>query len=135
MDWKTIILLNREERNIIKKIKINSEISTTNITAELKNVNNKVVFAEIVRNVLERADYHCRLARRNPYIPKINRNKQLKFAKKHLDKTEEFFDESKYNIFSSNNRHVWKHLNFEYKVKNTWSIVRTGIGNALVWIV
>ena len=130
----------REERNIIRKIKINPKLSASNIATELNATSAKRICPETVRNVLRNAGYHGRIARSKPYISKLNRKKRIEFAKIYLNKSPEFWnkviwsDESKFTIFKLNGRFVvWRKPNTELDVKNLHSTVKHGGGGVLVW--
>lgn len=130
----------REERKIIRKIKVNPKLSASNIAADLNATCNKRICPETVRNVLRTAGYHGRIARRKPYISKINRKKRIEFAKSHLNKSPEFWnkiiwsDESKFTIFKLNGRCiVWRKPNTEFDVKNLRPTVKHGGGGVMVW--
>ncbi|GFS91726.1 hypothetical protein TNCV_1492861 [Trichonephila clavipes] len=73
--------------------------------------------AETVQRVLRKAGYNGRVARKKPLIGKRNRVKRLKFAKEHILKPQQFWnevifsDESKFNIFSAVTVVVWCRVN------------------------
>ncbi|GFY28069.1 transposable element Tc1 transposase [Trichonephila clavipes] len=74
-----------------------------------------------------------------PLIGKRNRVKRLKFAKEHILKPQQFWnevifrDESKFNIFSSDGRRmVWRKPNTSHHPKHT-TTVKHGGGSMMVW--
>ncbi|GFW15418.1 transposable element Tcb2 transposase [Trichonephila clavipes] len=95
------------ERRVIHQVKIEPKISTPKIAASTSNTLGRSVSAETVRRVLRKAGYNGRVARKKPLIGKRNRVKRLKFAKEHILKPQQFWnevifsDESKFNIFGS----------------------------------
>ena len=77
----------------------------------------KSVSADTVRRAIKKAGYNARTARKMPFLNKINRKKRIDFANEYKNKTNEFWDkvifsdESKYNIFGSDGRHlVWRKI-------------------------
>ncbi|GFX25987.1 transposable element Tcb1 transposase [Trichonephila clavipes] len=93
-------------------------ISCSKIAASTSNTLGRSVSAETVRRVLRKAGYNGRVARKKPLIGKKNRVKRLKFAKEHILKPQQFWnevifsDESKFNIFGSDGRRmVWRKPN------------------------
>lgn len=76
-------------------------------------------------NVLHKASYKGRTARRKPFISKANKKNRLKFAKNFLDKQNSFWenvafaDESKFYIFMSDGViKVWRRTNAEMPKNN-----------------
>ncbi|GFU89800.1 transposable element Tcb1 transposase, partial [Trichonephila clavipes] len=93
-------------------------------TASTSNTLGRSVSAETVRRVLRKAGYNGRVARKRPLIGKRNRVKRLKFAKEHILKPQQFWnevifsDESKFNFFGSDGRRMSSDLNV---IENLWS--------------
>jgi len=84
--------------------------------------------------------YNGRVARKKPFISKVNLKKRLKFTNDHkkqglrLLETSHFSDESKFNIFGSGGRHmVWQKKKKELESKNLIPTVKHGDGSVLVW--
>lgn len=74
------------------------------------------------------------------FISKINKQKRLNFAKKYVNKAEDFWkrviflDESKFNIFGSDGCHkIWKKANKEMDLKNVRPTVKHGGESIIVW--
>ena len=98
------------------------------------------VSADTVRRAIKKAGYNARTARKKPFVNKINRKKRIDFANEYKNKTNEFWDkvifsdESKYNIFGSDGRHlVWRKNLEELNPKNTRKTVKHGGGGVMVW--
>ncbi|KAL7736041.1 hypothetical protein ACLKA6_003779 [Drosophila palustris] len=112
------ILTDQENSQIVKKIKKDPRITSTQIAAEVKEEFGKDVHPMTIRRVLHEADYNSCVARRKPLISPINQKKRLEFAKEFLSKPASFWDqvlftdESKFNIFRSDGRiTVWRKPN------------------------
>ncbi|GFT31389.1 transposable element Tc1 transposase [Trichonephila clavipes] len=108
--------------------------------ASTSNTLGRSVSAETVRRVLRKAGYNGRVARKKPLIGKRNRVKRLKFAKEHILKPQQFWnevifsDESKFNIFGSDGRRmVWRKHNTSHHPKHTIPTVKHGDGSVMVW--
>ncbi|GBL94260.1 Transposable element Tc1 transposase [Araneus ventricosus] len=130
----------REERRIVRQVRINPRTGTVKLTLKCKCRFRKSVNPETVRNVLRKQKYHGRVPQRKPYISKANRKARLAFAKMCLKQPTEFWenvifvDESKYNIFGSDGKQkVWLTSNTALHIKNLWPTVKYGGGNQLVW--
>ncbi|GFS92904.1 transposable element Tc1 transposase [Trichonephila clavipes] len=127
------------ERRVIHQVKIDPKISAPKISASTSNTLGRSVSAETVRKVLK-AGYNGRVARKKPLIGKRNRVKRLKFAKEHILKPQQFWnevifsDECKFNIFGSDGRRmVWRKPNTSYspKTHNSYCEARRWVGDGL----
>ncbi|GFX23802.1 transposable element Tcb1 transposase [Trichonephila clavipes] len=110
------------------------------VTASTSNTLGRSVSAETVRRVLRKAGYNGRVARKKPLIGMRNRVKRLTFAKEHILKPQQFWnevifsDERKFNIFGSDGRRmVWRKPNTSYHPKHTFPTVKHGGGSVMVW--
>ncbi|GFU68728.1 transposable element Tc1 transposase [Trichonephila clavipes] len=128
------------ERRVIHQVKIDPKISAPKIAASTSNTLGRSVSAETVRRVLRKAGYNGRVARKKPLIGKRNRVKRLKFAKEHILKPQQFWnevifsDESKFNIFGSDGRRmVSRKPNTSHHPKHTIPTVKHGCGSVMVW--
>ncbi|GFY21553.1 transposable element Tc1 transposase [Trichonephila clavipes] len=124
------------ERRVIHQVKIDPKISAPKIAASTSNTLGRSVSAETVR---KKAGYNGRVARKKPLIGKRNRVKRLKFAKGHILKPQQFWnevifsDESKFNIFGSDGRcMVWRKPNTSHHPKHTIPTVKHGGGSVMV---
>lgn len=129
-----------DERWIVRKIRQNPKLSAVKITNEVEIQLQKKVNPETVRNVLRKYGFNGRVARRKPYISKINKAKRLQFAKNHINKDISFWndviftDESKFNLYCSDGRtYVWRKVNTELEEKNIKATVKHGIKSVMVW--
>uniref|UniRef100_A0A0K8UV17 Transposable element Tc1 transposase n=1 Tax=Bactrocera latifrons TaxID=174628 RepID=A0A0K8UV17_BACLA len=134
------ILTPREERNIVTVVSANPIISAVKLTQDIYDSTQKKISPQTVRNVLYSAGYHGRVARRKPYISKVNKEKRFAFAIEHVNKPNSFWeniifsDESKFNIFGSDGaQKVWRKVNEEFQEKNLLPTVKHGGGNVMVW--
>ncbi|GFV46209.1 transposable element Tc1 transposase [Trichonephila clavipes] len=123
---------------VIHQVKIDPKISAPKIAASTSNTLGRSVSAETVRRVLRKAGYNGRVARKKPLIGKRNRVKRLKFAKEHILKPQQFWnevifsDESKFNIFGSDGRRmVWRKPNTSHHPKHTIPTVKHGGGSVM----
>ena len=80
------------------------------------------------------------LCLRKPLISNKNKKKRLKFAKKHINKSDTFWnnviwsDESKFELFNAKKRkRVWRKPNEGLKDVCIQSTVKHGGSNVLVW--
>lgn len=128
------------KRFIVLKVKENPRISAPKIGDEVRNNLKIDVCDETIRNVLRESKYNGRVARKKPFISKVNRKKRLLFSKEHQNKGIDYWnkviftDESKFNIFGSDGRRlVWRKPNEELNMKNVVSTVKHSGGNVLVW--
>lgn len=133
-------LSDRERSQIVRKVKKNPRISSTQIAAEVKEEMGKDIHPITVRRTLHEADYRSRVARRKPLISKANQTKRLAYAKEYISKPRDFWDsvlfsdESKFNIFQSDGRQtVWRKPNTELQKKNLAATVKHGGGGVIVW--
>ena len=93
-----------------------------------------------VDTIRKRAREPERVARKKPYVNKINREKQLKFAKEMLEKSVDFSknvvwsDESKFNLFGSDGEvMIWRTPREEFDPKCTIPTIKQGDGSVMIW--
>ena len=74
----------RHIQQIIRYIRTNKSTRRVTLT-RLKKIFQLNVHENIIRNALQLADYHHRVARRRSYLNKRDKKRRLKFAKEHKD--------------------------------------------------
>lgn len=134
------IFTESDERWIIRKVQADPKISAPKLANKVEKYLHKSVSPQTIRNVLKKNGLNGRVARKKPFVSKINRKKRLDYVKTHLNKNFDFWkqvlftDESKYNIFGSDGRvNVWRKANQELAPKNLRPTVKHGGGSVLVW--
>ena len=126
----------REDSRIIREIRRNPEESSSSVRQSLQlNVSSRTVCRRWNEAGLK--NYLCL---RKPLISNKNKKKRLKFAKKHINKPDTFWnnviwsDESKFELFNAKKRkRVWRKPNEGLKDVCIQSTVKHGGGNVLVW--
>ena len=129
----------REKRNIIKIIKKKPKTTTSEIATEIQERVQNQVHSKTIQRVLHRAGYRSGVARRKPFISKINKKKRLEFAKQYINVNPDFennvifSDESKFNIYESDGcKKIWRKPNTELETKNLKSTVKHGSESVMV---
>ena len=128
------------DRILQRKVKTNRRKSTAPVKAELES-ELKVIISELtVRCRLHEVGLYERVARKKPYVNKINRCKRLECAKNYREKPLGFWnkvlwsDESKFNIFGSDGKVlVWRSPKEEFGPECTIPTVKHGGGNIKCW--
>ncbi|GFS53891.1 transposable element Tcb2 transposase [Trichonephila clavipes] len=127
-------------RRVIHQVKIDPKISAPKISASTSNTLGRSVSAETVRRVLRKAGYNGRVARKKPLIGKRNRVKRLKFAKEHILKPQQFWNEVIFSDELSSTSSavtvvVWCGVNQIPHTRPTHTIptVKHGGGSVMVW--
>ena len=69
------------DRIIQRKIKANRRISSTSIKAQLQTEINIIISESTIRRRANEIGLHSRVARKKPYINKVNRAKRLEYAR------------------------------------------------------
>ena len=129
----------RARRKIVQEVTKNPRTTSRDLQASLASA--KVsVHDSTIRKTLGKNGIHGRVARRKPLLTKKNMNAHLKFAKKHLDDPQEFWnnvlwtDESKVELFGRHGpRYVWRKPNTAFHSKNLIPTVKHGGGSVMVW--
>jgi Transposase len=75
---------NSNERWIVRKVKKKPTISVPKLATEVSKDLEINCNPETIRLVLQRNKFHGRVARKKPYISKLNRTKRLHFAKTYI---------------------------------------------------
>lgn len=133
------VLSKTDERFIVRLIKKDPKISAPTIAATMEERGVHVSISTL-RNILRKNGYHGRVIRKKFFVNKTNREKRLQFAKKYINKDNDFWnkvifsDESKFNIFGSDGRRtVWRKKNCELNPNNLIPTVKHGGGSVMVW--
>jgi transposase len=98
------------DRLIQRKLKLDRRKSASMVKIEIENELGISLHVDTIRNRAHEAGLFGRVARKKPYVNKINRGKRLKFAKEMLEKPVDFWknviwsDESKFNLFGSHGK-------------------------------
>ena len=128
------------DRLIQRKIKANRPEPAAAVKAELETSLNIVISESTVRRRLHEAGLYDRVARKNPYVNKINRGKRFEYARIHRDKPLGYWndviwsDESKFNLFGLDGKvMVWRTTTEELDPKCTVPTVEHGGGNVKCW--
>lgn len=133
-------LTERERVQVVRKVKVDPKITSTQLAANIKEDFGKDVHPKTVRRMLHEAGYNSRVARRKPLISATNRKKRMSYAKQFGNEPCSFWDqvlfsdESKFNIFQSDGHsRVWRKPNTAYNEKNLKPTVKYGGGGVMVW--
>lgn len=127
------ILTPLDEWYIQQKINKEPKNSLHNLRAEASAMNSKPISKETIRRTLRNHDFNGKISRRKPFISKVNRKKELEFAKKYVCHSSDFWknviwsDESKFNVFASDKKQiVWRKANTALNSKNLSATVKHG---------
>ena len=133
------------DRLIQRKLKCDRRKSTCSIAAELETELGILISQSTVQRRAHEIGLFGRVARKKPYVNKINRVKRPRYAKEMLEKPLGFWetvvwsDESKFNVFGSDGKvMVWRTPKEEFDpkctiptrdapVRSDWVPVRLGI--------
>ena len=94
-------------RLIQQKLKLDRRKSTGTVTSELDKDLGMLVSESTVKRPAQEVGLFGRVARKKPYVNRMNRLKRLKYTKEMLRKLLDFWDtivwsdESKFNLFGS----------------------------------
>ncbi|CAF1233788.1 unnamed protein product [Didymodactylos carnosus] len=128
------------DRLIQRKLKIDRRKSARSVTSELEKELGIVISQSTVRRRAHEIGLFGRVARKKPYVSKMNRVKRLKYAKEMLGKPFDYWDtvvwsdESKFNLFGSDGKGVvWRSRKEEFDPKCTLPTVKYGGGSVIVW--
>lgn len=133
-------LTEREERNITILVKSNPRLTASQISKDIEVKYQKKVHPDTVRKILKRIGFHGRVARKKPFISRVNRLKRMAFAKEYVNKPPEFWnsvifsDESKFCIFGIKGRKIiWRKNGTALGKQNLVPTVKHGGGGAMIW--
>lgn len=125
----------------IRRTKEESKESTPIIAADMEKYLQKKIRPVSIRQILQKNNYHGRVAQSKPKIKKIKKVKRLEFARKYTSmdssfwKNVPFANESKFYLNGSNEKiTIWREPNIELKIKkNIIPAVKKGSGSVTVW--
>lgn len=125
---------------LIKNIGKDSKIGSTKLSAKLLLDRGKRVSPRTLRRVLLKNGYKGRSACSKPLLSNKNIFDRLKFAKKHISRSENAWkdviwsDETKINLFGSDGRRFVRRLDgTRYLKGNLTHTVKHGGGNVMLW--
>ncbi len=134
------ILNDREERKVLRAVENDRRLSAAKVAAQVFVDTGKSVSPETVRRTIRRKGLNGRVARKKPFISNKNKKRRLAFARDHVGKSPEYWDqvlwsdESKFNIFGSDGRiMVWRRPGEALKTECLRATVKHGGGSVMVW--
>ena len=80
------------DRLIQHKVKLDRRKSASAVKVKIENELEISLHVDTIRNRAHEARLFCRVARKRPYVNKINRGKRFKFAKEMLEKLSSFWE-------------------------------------------
>ena len=126
-------------RIIQRKIKLDRRKSASTVKAEIEKELGVIVHTNTIRNRLHEIGLYGCVARKKPYVNKINRGKRIANAKMMMEKPYDYWkhvlwsDESKFNLFGSDGKFtLWRSMMEEYHSKCTVSTVKHNGGSVMV---
>lgn len=130
----------RVDRVLQRKIKADRRISASTIKAELQSEFNVTISETTIKRRAHEIGLYGRVARKKPYVSKVNRAKRMQYARIHLQKPLGFWnrvvwsDESKFNLFGSDGKiMVWRTPKEEWDPECMVPTVKHGGGSVMVW--
>ena len=128
------------DRIIQGKIKVDRRKSAPSVKVELQSKHGITISEQTVRRRLHEVGLFGRVARKEPYVNKVNRGKRIAFAKTYREKPPGFWDnilwsdESKFNLFGSDGKvMVWRMPKEEFDPKCTVPTVKHAGKNVKCW--
>ena len=128
------------DRIIQRKMKLDRRKPAPTVKAEIEKELGVIVHANTIRNRLHEIGLYGRVARKKPYVNKINRGKRIAYAKMMMEKPYDYWkhvlwsDESKFYLFESDGKiMVWRSTMEEYDPKCTVPTVKHNGGSVMVW--
>ncbi|CAF1467247.1 unnamed protein product [Rotaria magnacalcarata] len=128
------------DRIIQRKIKTDRRKSASTVKAELKTELKICISESTIRRRAHDIGLYGRVARKKPYVSKVNRGKRLAYARCYREKALGFWDEvvwsdeSKFNLFGSDGKvMVWRTTKEELNPMCTVPTVKHGGGNVKCW--
>ena len=118
----------------------NPRLTSLPLTTDIMERFNKDICPDTARKIIKKDDYNGILGRKKPFISKVNQQKRIAFAKKHVNKPVKFWnnvifsDESKFCIFGIKGRQiVWRKVGTALNEQNLVPTVKQGGGGVMVW--
>lgn len=128
------------DRTIQRKIKVNRRISASTVKAELQTELNITISESTIRRRAHEIGLYGRIARKKPYVNKVNRQKRLEYARTYREMPLGYWnrviwsDETKFNLFGSDGKvMVWRTPKEELDPKCTVPTVKHGGGSVMCW--
>ena len=128
------------DRLIQRKVKADRRKSAASVKVEVENELGIKVSEQTVRRRLHEVGLYGRVARKKPYVSKVNRGKRLRYVKSWQEKPLECWknvlwsDETKFNLFGSDGKvMVWRSPKEEFYPSCTVPTVKHGDGNVKCW--
>ncbi|CAF5223009.1 unnamed protein product, partial [Rotaria magnacalcarata] len=128
------------DRVIQRKVKVDRRKSASSVKIDIESELGITISEQTVRRRLHEIGLKGRVARKKPYVNKVNRDKRLEYAKTYREKPLGYWDhvlwsdESKFNLFGSDGKvMVWRTPTEELDPKSTVPTVKYGGGNVKCW--
>ena len=120
-----------------RKFKLVQRKSASMVKIEIEN---ELGISLHLNTIRKRAHEVGPVARKKPYVNKINRRKRIKFAKEMLEKPVDFWknvvwlDESKFNLFGSDGKVMfWRTPHEEFDPECTIPTIKQSGGSVMIW--
>lgn len=130
----------REVSLVIKEVTKNPRVTRAKLAEQVALTTGTIVHPKTIGRILHCGGYASRVPRKKPLISKKNQQLRLDFAKRYINKDEEFWkavlftDETKVNLFGNDGRgKVWRKKNTALDVNNLIPTVKHGGGSVMVW--
>ena len=128
------------DRVIQRKIKVDRRKSASCVKAEVEAELGIAISEQTVRRRMHEVGLNGRVARKKPYVSKVNRGKRLEYARNYREKPLGYWDhvlwsdESKFNLFGSDGKvMVWRTSKEALDPICTVPTVKYGGGNVKCW--
>ena len=132
--------IKRKGRKIHCKPSQTKPKSVPKLCLQVQNTVGNDISNRTIRRVLWKNEYNGRVPRKKPLNSETNRIKRLLFAKEHLSKNQDFWDqiiwsdEIKINLFGSDGCiRIWRKSNSDCKKKKTIPSIKHEGGSIMLW--